>query len=65
MIAVVRLPGSEPATGALGGLNRSNAEEVIQNGANGIAVVSAICAAPDPQKAAEELAKIIEQAKKV
>ena len=49
---------------AIGGLNISNAEEVIQNGADGIAVVSAICAAPDPEKAAEDLAKIIEQAKK-
>jgi thiamine-phosphate pyrophosphorylase len=49
---------------AIGGLNKSNAVEVVKNGADGIAVVSAICAAPDPQKAAEELANVIYQAKK-
>jgi thiamine-phosphate pyrophosphorylase len=47
----------------IGGLNRENAGEVINNGADGVAVVSAIVAADDPEKAARELKKIIEQAR--
>jgi len=47
---------------AIGGLNRKNAGEVILNGADGIAVVSAIVSADDPQKAAEELSYIIKKA---
>jgi thiamine-phosphate pyrophosphorylase len=43
---------------AIGGINASNAAEVVQAGANSVAVVSAICAAPDPQKAAQELHQI-------
>jgi len=48
----------------IGGLNRENAGEVIKNGADGIAVVSAIVAADDPEKAARELSKIVEQARR-
>jgi len=48
---------------AIGGLNRQNAGVVILNGASGIAVVSAIVSADDPQKAAEELSYIIKQAR--
>jgi len=47
----------------IGGLNRGNAGEVINNGGDGVAVVSAIVAADDPEKAARELKIIIEQAK--
>ncbi len=47
----------------IGGLNRENAGEVINNGADGVAVVSSIVAADDPEKAARELKKIIEQAR--
>jgi len=47
----------------IGGLNRGNAGEVINNGADGVAVVSAIVAADNPEKAARELKKIIEQEK--
>ncbi len=46
----------------IGGLNRSNAAEVIRNGADGIAAVSAIVSADDPEKAAAELSEIIRQA---
>ena len=49
---------------AIGGINRSNAANVIQAGADGIAVVSAICAAPDPESAAKELSSIISQVRK-
>jgi len=46
---------------AIGGLNRKNAGEVILNGADGIAVVSAIVSADDPRKAAEELSHILKK----
>ena len=47
----------------IGGLNRSNAAQVIRNGADGIAVVSAIVAAEDPEMASRELINTIQQAK--
>lgn len=47
---------------AIGGLNASNAADVIRAGADSIAVVSAICAAPDPYQAARELHDIIQSA---
>ncbi|RMD62860.1 MAG: thiamine phosphate synthase [Alphaproteobacteria bacterium] len=40
---------------AIGGINRTNAAHAIVNGADGVAVVSAICAAPDPCRAARAL----------
>jgi thiamine-phosphate pyrophosphorylase len=43
-----------PAVG-IGGINAQNAFQVIAAGAEGIAVVSAVCGAGSPQKAAEEL----------
>ncbi len=48
---------------AIGGLNCKNAGEVILNGADGIAVVSAIVSADDPQKAAEKLNAMIKKAR--
>ena len=48
----------------IGGLNIKNAGEVIKNGADGVAVVSAIVAADDPEKAARELIKIVQQARR-
>ena len=47
----------------IGGLNRENAAEVIRNGADGVAVVSAIVAAGDPEAAAAELNQLISGAK--
>jgi thiamine-phosphate pyrophosphorylase len=44
---------------AIGGINSSNAAEVMEAGADGIAVVSAICSAPDPEAAARELRTIV------
>jgi thiamine-phosphate pyrophosphorylase len=48
---------------AIGGLNPTNAEEVIKSGADGIAVVSAIVSAKDPEKEARTLITIITKAK--
>jgi thiamine-phosphate pyrophosphorylase len=47
----------------IGGLNESNAAEVIRNGADGVAVVSAIVAADDPGTAAKTLKQIIAEAR--
>ena len=47
----------------IGGLNRDNAAEVIRNGADGIAVVSEIVAAEDPEIAACELKQTINEAR--
>ena len=43
----------------IGGLNKENAADVIANGADGVAVVSAIVAADDPESASRELIQII------
>jgi thiamine-phosphate pyrophosphorylase len=45
---------------AIGGINASNAQNVLRSGADGLAVVSAICAAPDPQQAANQLRDLID-----
>ena len=47
----------------IGGLNRQNCAEVIRSGADGVAVVSAIVAADDPEVAARVLKKIITEAR--
>ncbi|MFM7026668.1 MAG: thiamine phosphate synthase [Limnohabitans sp.] len=43
---------------AIGGIHRGNALQVLQAGADGLAVVSAICSADSPQTAAAELARL-------
>jgi thiamine-phosphate pyrophosphorylase len=48
---------------AIGGINESNAADVIRAGADGIAVVSAICAAADPREAATRLRDRISEAR--
>ena len=47
---------------AIGGINAANAAAVMRAGADGLAVVSAIMAAPDPGAAAGELCRIIDAA---
>ncbi len=47
---------------AIGGLHAGNAAEAIAAGAHAVAVVSAICAAPDPYGAARTLGAIISRA---
>jgi len=48
---------------AIGGINAETAARVLEAGANGLAVVSAICSAPDPEKAARELRGIVDAAR--
>lgn len=50
---------------AIGGLHAGNAADAIAAGARGIAVVSAICTAPDAEMATRELAEIVRSAKVV
>ena len=42
---------------AIGGINESNIDEVIAAGADIVAVISAVCTAPNPGEAAQRLAK--------
>lgn len=46
-------------TVAIGGMNASTIGEVMAAGTDGVAVVSAICSAPSPRKATQELLKVI------
>jgi len=46
---------------AIGGLNLYNAEAVVRAGADAVAVVSAVCAAPDPLTVSRDLAGIIDK----
>ncbi len=48
---------------AIGGIDSSNALEVIQTGVDGIAVVSAICASDSPRQSAEILYKNVMKAR--
>ena len=46
---------------AIGGINAANARVVIEAGADGLAVVSAICSAADPERAARSLRDIVDR----
>lgn len=48
---------------AIGGINEENAAAVIEAGADGVAVVSAIVAAPDVEAAARRLREVVEAAR--
>lgn len=48
---------------AIGGITLQTAASVIRAGAHGIAVISAVCATPDPMTAAHNLMNEIQQAK--
>jgi thiamine-phosphate pyrophosphorylase len=48
---------------AIGGVNASNASGVLAAGADGLAVVSAVCAAPDPERAARRLREIVDHSR--
>lgn len=48
----------------IGGVNEENTKTAIENGASGIAVISAICSAPSPLLAAQNLKAEIEKGKK-
>jgi len=54
----IRLP-----VAAIGGITEENAAAIIRAGADGLAVISAICAADDPEKAARALTARIDEAR--
>jgi thiamine-phosphate pyrophosphorylase len=58
---ITRISG-HPSVG-IGGVNLTNAQDIIQAGANGISVVSAIMSAPDPQQSARQLKEIVNKSK--
>jgi len=62
-LARIRAFSRHPLVG-IGGLNAGNAEAVVMAGADGVAVVSAICASPDPFAASRALDDIIRTALK-
>ena len=47
---------------AIGGINRSNIQDVVRAGADSVCVVSAVTHADDPRAATEELARLYESA---
>lgn len=61
-VAVVRALTRLPIVG-IGGIDGALAGEVIRAGADGVAVVSAICAAPDPEHAARALLSAVTAAR--
>lgn len=56
-VSTIRALTTKPLV-AIGNIQQNNAQAIIQAGADCIAVVSAICSAPDPRKAAVELKKL-------
>ncbi len=48
---------------AIGGINAANAAQVLEAGADGLAVVSAICSADDPEAAARALRGILDRSR--
>lgn len=53
-LAQVKAAVHVPVIG-IGGINAGNVSEVMAAGADGVAVISAVCGAPDPETAAREL----------
>jgi thiamine-phosphate diphosphorylase len=47
----------------IGGITHDNVAQVIRAGADGVAVISAVCAAPDPEAATRRLLRAIESAR--
>jgi thiamine-phosphate pyrophosphorylase len=56
-----RMPGMP--VGAIAGIDEGNAAEVMRAGADGVAVVSAVLAASDPEAAARRLRAIVDAAR--
>jgi thiamine-phosphate pyrophosphorylase len=63
LACVVRERAPGLPVGAIAGIDEKNAAEVIRAGADGIAVISAVTAAADPEAAARRLRVIVDEAK--
>lgn len=62
-LRALRVSHHEPLV-AIGGISVDNASGVMEAGADGLAVVSAICRARDPERAASTLREIVEKHRK-
>ena len=62
-LAKIKAVSTHPIV-AIGGINEGNAADVVRAGADCLAVVSAICAAADPEAAARKINSIINDALK-
>jgi thiamine-phosphate pyrophosphorylase len=60
-LAQVRAISRRPIV-AIGGIGPQNVRQAIHSGADGVAVVSAICAADDPERTARQLRQSIDAA---
>ncbi|MDO9379749.1 MAG: thiamine phosphate synthase [Nocardioidaceae bacterium] len=60
-VAALRSGTTLPVVG-IGGIDASNAAAVVRAGADGVAVISAICAADDPERAARGLLAAVDEA---
>jgi thiamine-phosphate pyrophosphorylase len=56
-------PDIRVALVGIGGITHDNVADVIRAGADGVAVISAVCAAPDPAAAARRFLEIIRDAR--
>jgi thiamine-phosphate diphosphorylase len=59
-LAQVKTAVHVPVIG-IGGINAGNVAQVMAAGADGVAVISAVCAAPDPQAAARVLSSVLRE----
>ncbi|MCY7704634.1 thiamine phosphate synthase, partial [Bacillus safensis] len=59
LITEVRRHGLQIPIVGIGGITYDNAAPVIQAGADGISIISAISQSADPKKAAEELKSLV------
>ena len=62
LIRAIR-PGTRSPLIGIGGVTRDNVAEVIRAGADGVAVISAVCSAPDPAAATREFLAAIRAAR--
>jgi len=60
--SVIRARAPKMPIGAIAGIDRTNAAEVIAAGGDGIAVISALSKTPDPREAARALRAIVDSA---
>jgi thiamine-phosphate pyrophosphorylase len=62
MVKAIRARAAHYPICAIAGINAGNAAGVIAAGADGVAVISALSLAPDPQRAAGELRAVVDSA---
>jgi thiamine-phosphate pyrophosphorylase len=62
LAAIIRGRAPRMPVGAIAGIDRSNAAQVVAAGADGVAVISALSLAPDPANAARDLRAKVDRA---